>query len=133
LLELIHVICIAQNREVVFVEHSQIILKTIKERDISAYKLSKETGISESLFSKWKKSPTSEISSSTLARIAEYLGCSVDCLLGRDEQKEKPTPKEGSGLTDDQRYLIDAIYNMSAANVKKLRIIVDQVIAEREK
>lgn len=72
-------------------------------------------------------------SSDKLSRIADYFDCSVDYLLGRDEQKEKPTPKEGSGLTDDQRYLIDAIYNMSAANVKKLRIIVDQVIAEREK
>lgn len=64
-------------------EHSQIILDIIKQRNISAYKLAKETGISESLFSKWKKNPTSEISSSNLVKIADYLGCSVDYLLGR--------------------------------------------------
>ena len=69
-------------------EHSQIILDAIKIRGISAYKLAKETGISESLFSKWKKKPTSEIASSNLARIADYLDCSVDYLLGRTDNPE---------------------------------------------
>ena len=50
-----------------------------------------------------------------------------------DDSKKKPTPNFEGGLTGDQQYLIDAIYNMSPANVKKLRIIVDQVIDEREK
>lgn len=69
-------------------EHSQIILDIIKNKNISAYKISKETGISESLFSKWKKNPTSEISSINLARIADYLDCSVDYLLGRTDVPE---------------------------------------------
>ena len=66
-------------------EHSQIILNIMKERNISAYRLAKETGISESLFSKWEKNPTSKISSINLVKIADYLGCSIDYLLGRDE------------------------------------------------
>ena len=66
-------------------EHSQIILDILNKKNISAYRLAKETGISESLFSKWKKNPTSEISSSNLARIADYLDCSVDYLLGRTD------------------------------------------------
>lgn len=69
-------------------EHSQIILDIVKKKNISAYKLSKETGISESLFSKWKSKPTSEISSSNLAKIADYLDCSVDYLLGRTDNPE---------------------------------------------
>lgn len=69
-------------------EHSQIILDIIKQRNISAYKLAKETGISESLFSKWKKKPTSEIASSNLVKIADYLGCSVDHLLGRTDEPQ---------------------------------------------
>lgn len=69
-------------------EHSQIILDILKKKNISAYKLSKETGISESLFSKWKSKPTSEISSSNLAKIADYLDCSVDYLLGRTDNPE---------------------------------------------
>ncbi len=69
-------------------EHSQIILNMLASKNISAYRLAKETGISESLFSKWKSKPTSEISSSNLARIADYLDCSVDYLLGRTENPE---------------------------------------------
>ena len=69
-------------------EHSQIILDIVKKKNISAYKLSKETGISESLFSKWKSKPTSEISSSNLAKIADYLDCSVDYLLVRTDNPE---------------------------------------------
>ena len=69
-------------------EHSQIILNILEARKISAYRLAKETHISESLFSKWKKNPTSEISSSNLVRIADYFGCSVDYLLGRTDNPE---------------------------------------------
>ena len=69
-------------------EHSQIILNLLTAKGISAYRLAKETHISESLFSKWKKNPTSDISSSNLVRIADYLGCSVDYLLGRTDNPE---------------------------------------------
>ena len=69
-------------------EHSQIILNIMKERNISAYRLAKETGISESLFSKWEKNPTSKISSINLVKIADYLGCSIDYLLGRTDNPE---------------------------------------------
>lgn len=69
-------------------EHSQIILSIMNSKNISAYKLSKATGISESLFSKWKKNPTSEIASANLVRIADYLDCSVDYLLGRTDNPE---------------------------------------------
>ena len=65
-------------------EHSQIVLSILESKGISAYRLSKETGISESLFSKWKKNPTSEISSNNLCKIADYLSCSIDYLLGRE-------------------------------------------------
>ena len=66
-------------------EHSQIILNILKNKSVSAYRVSKDTGISESLFSKWKTKATSDISSSNLAKIADYLGCSVDYLLGRTD------------------------------------------------
>ena len=69
-------------------QHSQRILDIFKEFSISAYKVSKETGISESLFSKWKTNPTSEISSKNLAKIADYLDVSVDYLLGRTDNPE---------------------------------------------
>ncbi|MDE7261246.1 MAG: helix-turn-helix transcriptional regulator [Oscillospiraceae bacterium] len=69
-------------------EHSEIILRISKERGITPYRLSKETGISQSLFNSWKRKPTSNIYSSNLVLIADYLGCSVDYLLGRTEDPE---------------------------------------------
>ena len=66
-------------------EHSQIILKIMEERNITAYRMAKETGISESLFGKWKEKPTSKITSCNLVLIANYLDCSVDYLLGRTD------------------------------------------------
>lgn len=69
-------------------EHSQIILDIMQSRGVSSYKMAKETGISESLFSKWRKNPTSDISSANLVRIADFLNCSVDYLLGRTVKNE---------------------------------------------
>lgn len=69
----------------ILVEHSERILKILEERNITAYRLAKETGISLSLPSKWKAYPSSKISSEILVAIADYLDCSVDYLLGRTE------------------------------------------------
>lgn len=66
-------------------EHSERILAIMDARNITAYKMSKATGISQSLFSKWRETPSSMISSANLVRIADYLDCSVDYLLGRTE------------------------------------------------
>ena len=69
-------------------EHSQRILKIIEEKGVTEYRVSKETGISNSFFGKWKAHPTSKISSCNLVLIADYLGCSVDFLLGRTDNPE---------------------------------------------
>lgn len=66
-------------------EHTERILSIMEERKITGYKMAKATGISESLFSKWRESPSSKISSGFLVLIADYLDCSVDYLLGRTE------------------------------------------------
>lgn len=72
----------------VSMEHSERILQILKVRKISGYKLGKETGITNSLFTEWRKKPTSNIYSGNLVKIADYLDCSVDYLLGRTEDPE---------------------------------------------
>jgi len=69
-------------------EHTERILHIMKERKITAYKMAKETGISDSLFSKWREKPSSKISSGILVSIADHLDCSVDYLLGRTDNPE---------------------------------------------
>ena len=68
--------------------HSERILGIIAERGFTQYRVAKDTGISLSLFGKWKKKPTSKISSDKLCAIAEYLDCSIDYLVGRTENPE---------------------------------------------
>ena len=53
--------------------------------------------------------------------------------MGWTEDKKGPTPENEDGLTENQQYLIDAIRNMSPENAKKLRVIVEQVIDERDR
>ena len=66
-------------------KHTERILNILEERKITAYKLAKATGISDSLFSKWREKPSSKITSQNLELIADYLDCSVDYLLGRTD------------------------------------------------
>ncbi len=81
-----------RNMAEVTVEHSEIILRIMEERNVTAYRLSKATGISESLFTKWRTTPSSKISSGNLELIADYLDCSVDYLLGRTNNPEVNKP-----------------------------------------
>lgn len=92
-------------------EHSERILRIIEEHGFTEYRVARDIGISMSLFSQWKKNPSSNIYSSKLVLIADYLGCSVDYLLGRTEDPEThQLPKPGApgepeandvGTTDD--------------------------------
>lgn len=77
-------------------EHSDVILRIMDERGITSYRMSKVTGISESLFSAWKKKPTSKIYSGNLVLIADHLNCSVDYLLGRTDDPTPPPPPLGT-------------------------------------
>lgn len=66
--------------------------KLMTDRNISAYRLSKDTGISTGLLSQWKKrmqNPSVE----KLQIIADYFHVSVDYLIG-NEPKETPVLTE---------------------------------------
>lgn len=57
-------------------------VQILQERNITAYKISKETGISQGRMNEYKSGktmPTVE----NLVKIADYLECSIDFLLGR--------------------------------------------------
>ena len=61
--------------------YSERILTILEERGISPYRVSKETGISQSVFSNWKRKPTSRITAANLERLADYLGLPVELSL----------------------------------------------------
>jgi len=62
-------------------------IQTIQSQNLTAYKVAKETGISQGLMNEYKngvKLPTVL----NLIKIADYLDCSVDYLLGRTDNPE---------------------------------------------
>ena len=56
------------------------IFKLMDTKGISAYKLSKETGISESVISRWKNGEQSP-SLSSLVKVAHYFQCGLSELM----------------------------------------------------
>lgn len=104
-------------------EFSQIILNYMELHDISGYKLAKATGISESLFGKWRAKPTSKIDTSNIAKIANYFNVSMDELLG-NEQKNKPLVNNDEELTKYLEVLktrpeMKMLFNLAAGATKE--------------
>ena len=73
------------------------------------------------------------LNQSKIKAIADALQTTPSFIMGWTEDKKEPTLENEDGLTENQQYLIDAIRNMSPENAKKLRVIVEQVIDERDR
>lgn len=67
--------------------------KLLKERGISAYKCSKETGISQATLSDWKRGVYTP-KSDKLQKLSEYFGVSIDYFYETEDQSYvvKTTP-----------------------------------------
>lgn len=67
----------------------EVFEQLLQSHGVSSYKVSKDTGITQTSLSNWKagrSTPTTK----TLQRIADYFGVTVDYLMtGKDEPKEK--------------------------------------------
>ena len=59
----------------------------MQEKNITFYKLSKETGITESAFSKWKKDKYKNPQQETINKISKFFNVSVDYLLGKTDDR----------------------------------------------
>lgn len=57
------------------------LLKLMKENNITAYRLSQETGVTQATLSRWKSGKTSP-SIETLQALADYFHVSLDYLIG---------------------------------------------------
>ena len=63
------------------------IFSLMEQKNINAFKLSKEIGVSSGLVSQWKKG-LQKPSLDVVVKIADYLDVSVDYLLGRTDKPE---------------------------------------------
>ena len=84
----------------------EIFAKLLEERGVTAYKVSKATGIAGSTFSNWK-SGRSTPKQDKLQKIADYFGVSVDFLI---------TGKEETAVAQEEHIDLKAEFN----RIKKL-------------
>lgn len=104
---------------------SEIFVNYIQSIGISAYKIAKETGISQGQMNEYKNGkriPTAD----NLVKIADYLDCSIDFLLGRT--KEIPEYEEPS---EEQR-LLSAFRKLTTEGQKAV-LMFAEVSAENPK
>lgn len=65
-----------------------VFVQYLQEKNITAYRVAKETGIAQGLMNQYKngiKTPTTE----NLIKIADFFNCSIDFLLGRTGTDER--------------------------------------------
>ena len=67
------------------------IQQKLDEKGIKPSKMSKDLGFSSGLFSQWK-SGKQKPSTEKIEKVAEYLGCTVDYLVGTESSIEKVYP-----------------------------------------
>lgn len=106
----------------------KIFSELMEEKGLTAYKVSKETGISQSVLSAWKNG-TSVPRPVTFKILADYLGVSVEYLRGETSErtaKEKPADQVADGLDQETVALAEKIRE-AAPGVKRL---LDSILNE---
>ena len=60
-----------------------------RERGVSVYRVSRETGIPSTTLNAWANGTTSTLKDKNAAKLADYFGVSIDYLMGREETKKQ--------------------------------------------
>ncbi len=71
----------------------EVFVKLAQERGVTAYKVAKETGISQQVFTSWKTGRSTP-KQDKLKKIADYFGVSVDYLMTGETPEGKPEVTE---------------------------------------
>lgn len=82
-----------------------IFMQLMEEKGVTAYRVAKDTGITQATLSRWKTGKVSP-SIETLQVLAEYFGVTIDYLMGNahiDEQKPPKTQKAPTLNKKDER------------------------------
>lgn len=91
--------------------NSDNIFKLLDEKGITAYELSKKTGISTGNISNWKTQKLMP-NAQKLEVLADFFNCSIDYLLGREE--------ESKNISEEHRKLIKLYEECSRAGQEEI-------------
>lgn len=78
----------------------EIFDRLMKEKGITAYRVSKDTGISQATLSDWKKGrciPKAD----KLQKIADYFGVTIEYLIGKEEIKKSSSEDKAKLVNND--------------------------------
>ena len=101
----------------------EIIVEELNKKGVKPSQMMSELGFSSGLFSQWK-SGLQKPSSTKLEKIAEYLDCSVDYLLGK--------PLSESALTEDELKLLNSYRQLSEQDKPRLLGYADCLESEQK-
>ena len=82
----------------------------LQKRGVTPYKVSKETGVTQTSLSNWKSGRNTP-SAKTLQKLADYFGVTVGYLMGTEEEEPNATDKENNPivLDDDAVELLEEL------------------------
>ena len=92
----------------------EVFEQLLQKHNITAYKVAKETGVTQTALSNWK-SGRSTPTTKTLKKIADYFGVTVDYLMtGKEEQKKKTvelTARDERDIAKDLNSIMEKLRN----------------------
>lgn len=92
----------------------EVFEQLLQKFGVTAYKVSKETGITQSTLSDWKRGRSTP-KSDNMKKIADFFGVSVDYLMTGKEEPEKKetklTPKDERDIKKDLESLREKLIN----------------------
>jgi transcriptional regulator with XRE-family HTH domain len=88
----------------------KIFEQLLQKNGVSTYKVSKETGIAQSVFSSWKNG-ISTPKQDKLQKIADYFGVTIEYLMTGKDETVKAVDEDGNivVIDDETRELIDSL------------------------
>lgn len=105
-----------------------IFMQLMEEKGVTAYRVAKDTGITQATLSRWKTGKVSP-SIETLQVLAEYFGVTIDYLMGNTQVSEQTPPetqkapilnKKDELLDDDFIVLQRNLQNIPEADRKRI-------------
>ena len=99
--------------------------KVISEKNLTSYRIAKETGLTTTLFTDWKRGKSSP-KMDKLQKIAEYLDVPISYLVDG-------TPFSTSDYSQKKEQLVDLIKNLTPDEIKKLAEYRDFLLSQRDK
>lgn len=82
----------------------EIFERLLQKHNLSAYKVSKATGVTQSTLSDWKRGRSTP-KTDTMQKLADFFDVSVDYMMGRESEEPNAVDKENNPIVLDDEAL----------------------------